>query len=266
MNSGHAQRPGVLKRETFVPGWTKGIQRLDTVGSTQEEAKILAEGGAPEGTTVMAEAQTGGRGRMGRKWHSPHGKGIWMSLVLRPNLPLALTPQLTLLAGVAVCTAIREVTGVPAGIKWPNDLLAGGRKICGILLESSLREGGLHYCIAGIGIAANLTEEDYPEELRRIGTSLLIEGGGIPVDRMRLAEAVLEELEYLYRVYLEQGFQPVKQLWESMSVTLGRQVWVNTPQGRTEATAVGLSDNGGLLLRNESGEVVSVLSGEIEMI
>ena len=256
----------VLKRESFVSSWSGRIQRMDTVTSTQEEAKKLAESGAPEGSAIIAEEQTGGRGRMGRKWHSPRGKGIWMSLVLRPDLPLSLTPQLTLLAGVAVCTAIREVSGVPAGIKWPNDLLAGGRKICGILLESSLREGGLHYCIAGIGIAVNLTVDDYPDELQGVGTSLLIEGGGIPVDRTRLAEAVLEELEYLYNLYIEQGFQPIRERWESMSVTLGRQVCVNTPQGRTEATAVGLDDNGGLLLRSRAGGITSVLSGEIEMI
>lgn len=266
MNSDDTLPLHLMKREDFVSGWPGEIVRMDSVASTQEEAKKLAENGAPEGTAIMAEEQTGGRGRMGRKWHSPRGKGIWMSLVLRPNLPLSLTPQLTLLAGVAVCTAIREVTGVPAGIKWPNDLLAGGRKICGILLESSLREGGLHYCIAGIGIAVNLTNDDYPAELQGIGTSLLIEGGGIPVDRNRLAEAVLEELEYLYTRYIEQGFQPIREMWESMSVTLGRQVCVNTPQGRSEATAVGLDDNGGLRLRNSAGEITSVLSGEIEII
>ncbi|WP_052429601.1 biotin--[acetyl-CoA-carboxylase] ligase [Paenibacillus borealis] len=266
MNSDDTLPLRLMKREDFVSGWPGEIVRMDSVASTQEEAKKLAENGAPEGTAIMAEEQTGGRGRMGRKWHSPRGKGIWMSLVLRPNLPLSLTPQLTLLAGVAVCTAIREVTGVPAGIKWPNDLLAGGRKICGILLESSLREGGLHYCIAGIGIAVNLTNDDYPAELQGIGTSLLIEGGGIPVDRTRLADAVLEELEYLYTLYIEQGFQPIRELWESMSVTLGRQVCVNTPQGRSEATAVGLDDNGGLRLRNSAGEITSVLSGEIEII
>ncbi|WP_379162438.1 biotin--[acetyl-CoA-carboxylase] ligase [Paenibacillus sp. sgz5001063] len=253
-------------RESFVSSWLKRVQLREEVVSTQEEAKKLAENGAPEGTSVRAEAQTGGRGRMGRKWHSPSGKGIWISIVLRPDLPLSLTPQLTLLSGVAVCRAIREVTGVQAGIKWPNDLLAGGRKICGILLESSLREGGLHYCIAGIGIAVNLTEEDYPPELKDIGTSLLIEGGGIPVDRTALTEAVLTELEYLYILYREQGFKPIRELWESMSVTLGRQVFYNTPEGRCQATAVGLDDNGGLLLKDRTGAVSSVLSGEIEMI
>ncbi|CAH1194310.1 Bifunctional ligase/repressor BirA [Paenibacillus auburnensis] len=255
-----------LNRDHFVSSWKDNIQLLETVASTQEEAKKLAEKGAPEGTAVRAEEQTGGRGRMGRKWHSPAGKGIWMSVVLRPDLPLSLTPQLTLLAGVAVCRAIREVTGVPAGIKWPNDLLAGGRKICGILLESSLREGGLHYAIAGIGISANLTEEDYPDYLQGVGTSLLIEGGGIPVDRTRLTEAVLTELEYLYTLYIEQGFKPVKDFWEAMSVTLGRQISFSTPQGRCEGTAMGLDENGGLLLQDASGKIISILSGEIEMI
>lgn len=255
-----------LKRNSSASNWSGGMQLLETVVSTQEEAKRLAESGAPEGTAVIAEEQTGGRGRMGRKWHSPRGKGIWMSVVLRPKLPLLLTPQLTLLAGVAVCTAIRRVTGVEAGIKWPNDLLAGGRKICGILLESSLREGGLHYCIAGIGIAVNLTEEDYPDYLRGVGTSLLIQRGGIPVDRSELAGAVLTELEYQYNLYMEQGFKPIRELWESMSVTLGRQIALNTPQGRSEGTAVGLDDNGGLLLKDDSGHITNVCSGEIEII
>ncbi len=245
--------------------WSVLLHRLDTVVSTQEEAKRLAESGASEGTAVMAEEQTGGRGRMGRKWHSPPGKGIWMSVVLRPELPLAATPQLTLLAGVAVCTAIRRVTGVEAGIKWPNDLLAGGRKICGILVESSLREGGLHYAIAGIGISANLAVEDYPEELRGVATSLQIESGE-PVDRIELAEAVLAELEAWYSVYLREGFAPVREAWESLSVTLGRRIIFGTPENRGEGQAVGLDENGALLLQNERGEIISVLSGEIEII
>lgn len=266
MKSDEALHPAEISGQAFIPRWSGKVIQLQTVDSTQEEAKKLAEQGAPEGTVIMAEEQTGGRGRMGRRWHSPPGKGIWMSIVLRPELPLSLTPQLTLLAGVAVCKAVREVTGIPAGIKWPNDLLAGGRKICGILLESSLREGGLHYCIAGIGISVNLTPEDYPEELAGIGTSLLIEGGGIPVDRSRLAEAVLQELEYWYMLYLNEGFGPIRKCWEEMSVTLGRQCSFYTPQGRSEGTAVGLDDNGALLLKDTDGKVSGILSGEIEMI
>lgn len=255
-----------LKQGASASNWVDRVQLLETVVSTQEEAKQLAESGAPEGTTVIAEEQTGGRGRMRRKWFSPRYKGIWMSVVMRPKLPLLQTPQLTLLAGVAVCRAIRRVTRVDAGIKWPNDLLAGGRKICGILLESSLREGELHYCIAGIGISANMTEEDYPDVLREVATSLRIQQGGIPVDRSVLIGAVLEELELQYQLYMEQGFGPIKEQWESMSVTLGRQIALNTPQGRVEGVAAGLDDMGGLLLRQSSGEISSVCSGEIEIL
>ncbi|MBT2288553.1 biotin--[acetyl-CoA-carboxylase] ligase [Paenibacillus albidus] len=255
-----------LQEAAHSSGWSKTVHLLETVISTQEEAKRLAEDGAPEGTAVLAEEQTGGRGRMGRKWHSPSGKGIWMSVVLRPQLPLLTTPQLTLLAGVAVCTAVRQATGVKAGIKWPNDLLAGGRKICGILLESSLREGELNYCIAGIGISVNLVSEDYPDYIQGVGTSLRIERGGEPVDRSALAGVVLAELESLYALYLEQGFQPVRERWEAMSVTLGRQVAFHTPQGRNEGTAVGLDGQGGLLLRGSAGEIINVCSGEIELI
>jgi len=254
--------PTRLKRDS---GWNGEVTLLETTVSTQEEAKQMAEKGAPEGTAVIAEEQTGGRGRMGRKWHSPKGKGIWMSVVLRPRLTLQATPQLTLLAGVAVCRAIRTATGVEAGIKWPNDLLVSGRKVCGILLESSMSEGQLQYCIAGIGIDANLAEDDYPDFLQGVGSSLMMERGGIPVDRTELAASVLAELESLYKLYLEHGFGPIGMLWESLSVTLGRQIGLNTAGGRTFGKAVGLDNDGGLLLENDEGRIFSVCSGEIEL-
>lgn len=266
-----------LRPETVAPGskdpgiraavpWTSQLRRMDTVVSTQEEAKALAEAGLPEGTAVQAECQTGGRGRRGRPWHSPAGKGIWMSVVLRPPLPLAATPQLTLLTGVAVCRAVRRVSGVEAGIKWPNDLLAGGRKICGILLESALREGRLAYTIAGIGIDVNLAEEDIPPELRERATSLLLERGGRPVDRQQLAGAVLEELEQLYDGYLKEGFGEARAAWEAMSVTLGRQIAAQCGEERVTGVAVGLSPEGSLLVRDDAGSIVTIHSGEIEMI
>lgn len=255
-----------LKREASGSNWIDSVQLMESVVSTQEEAKRLADNGAPEGTVVIAEEQTGARGRMGRQWFSPRGKGIWMSIVLRPKLPLSQTPQLTLLAGVAVCKAIRRVSGVDAGIKWPNDLLADGRKLCGILLESSLREGELHYCIAGIGISANMTEEDYPEHLQEVATSLRIQRGGDPVDCSELVRAVLDELESHYKLYMEHGFSTIKMLWESMSVTLGRQIALTSPQGRIEGVVVGLDHAGALLLKNSSGEITNVCSGEIELL
>ncbi|MEK5644041.1 biotin--[acetyl-CoA-carboxylase] ligase [Paenibacillus rhizosphaerae] len=240
------------------------LKILGTTVSTQEEAKALAEEGAPEGTLVIAEEQTGGKGRMGRKWFSPYGKGIWMSLVLRPEQPLHYTPQLTLLTGVAVCRAVRKVTGVMAGLKWPNDLLVDGRKICGILLESAAEDEHVRYCIAGIGISANLDRDDYPEELTGIGTSLKIEAGE-PIDRMALIATVMEEFEMLYELYRKDGFQPVASLWEALSVTLGKRVSIQTARGPIEGMADGLDASGALRVRTDAGEQIPVFSGDVEL-
>jgi len=240
------------------------LKVLETTVSTQEEARALAEAGAPEGTLVVAEEQTGGKGRMGRKWYSPKGKGIWMSLVLRPKQPLHYMPQLTLLSGVAVCRAVRKVTGVMAGLKWPNDLLVDGRKICGILLESAAEDEYVRYCIAGIGISANLDADDYPAELKPIATSLKIEAGK-PIDRAQLIAAALEEFETLYGLYQQEGFAPIASLWEALSVTLGKRVTVGTPAGPVTGQAVKLDHSGALTIMTEDGREMPVFSGDVEL-
>ncbi|OWA37147.1 biotin--[acetyl-CoA-carboxylase] ligase [Saccharibacillus sp. O16] len=237
---------------------------LQKTDSTQTEAEKRAREGAPEGTLVVAEEQTSGRGRQGRPWHSPPGRGVWMSAVLRPEGPLTAVPQLTLLTAVAVCRAIRLVSGVEAGIKWPNDLLADGRKLCGILLEAVVEDGGVLHCIMGIGIDANLLETDYPEELRERVTSLRRESGKA-VDRSALIAAVMNEFEALYELYAERGFEPIRLLWESLSVTLGREIAVRDPRGERRGIAHGLGEHGELLMRTEDGQVVPVYSGDIEL-
>lgn len=242
----------------------KQIEMLSSTASTQEDARRLAEEGAPEGTLVVAEEQTGGRGRMGKKFFSPFGKGIWMSIILRPTQPLHLTQQLTLLAGVAVRRAILKTTGVDAGIKWPNDLLIDGRKVCGILLESATEDDVVRYCIAGIGISVNLKEEDYPDELKSIATSLRMVSGR-NVNRNELIISILNEMESLYRLYNEQGFEPIASLWEASSVTMNREVSVHSQRGILTGTAVGLHPSGALLVRNDDGELVPVFSGDIRL-
>ncbi|WP_420094278.1 biotin--[acetyl-CoA-carboxylase] ligase [Paenibacillus faecalis] len=238
------------------------VEVLSSTVSTQEDARQLAEQGAPEGTLVIAEEQTDGRGRMGKKFYSPYGKGIWMSLVLRPSQPLHLTQQLTLLTGVAVRRAIQKIAGIDAGIKWPNDLLVDGKKICGILLESATEDQLVKYCIAGIGISVNLKEEDYPEELKSVATSLRMICGH-HINRNELILSILNEMESLYRLYNEQGFQPIASLWEAASVTMNREVSVHSSRGVMTGTAAGLHPSGALLIRNEEGEVTPVFSGDI---
>lgn len=259
--------PDRLSGDQLTAGMTsryfgKSIKLLDKTTSTQEDARQLAEEGAAEGALVISEEQTGGRGRMGRKFHSPRGKGIWMSLVLRPKQPLHLTQQLTLLTGVAVCRAIAKSAGVQTDIKWPNDILYQGKKVCGILLESATEDERVRYCIAGIGISANLKEADFPEELRNVATSIRI-AGGKTVNRTSLIQSIMTEMEVLYELYNEQGFEPVASLWEALSGTVGREVQVQTARDRFSGIATGLNQDGALLVRNQHNELVPVYSGDI---
>lgn len=248
---------GQLAGTTLV----SGIKLFETADSTQNIAHKLAEDGAAEGTLVIAEQQTSGRGRMGRSWVSPAGKGIYMSMVLRPSLPLQFAPQLTLLTAVALCRALKELVPVDIGIKWPNDLLIGGKKISGILLESSAEDERIRHVIMGIGISVNMTEEDYPPELAETATSLRIASGDT-VDRAAVVGAFVKQFEHLYRLYLREGFATILSLWEALSVTLHKPAKLMTPGGAVEGVPVGLSDSGALLVRLADGSVTPVFSAE----
>jgi BirA family biotin operon repressor/biotin-[acetyl-CoA-carboxylase] ligase len=241
-------------------GWGHTIHYEHTVSSTQDVARQKIAEGARPGTLVIAEQQTKGRGRMGKSWHSPPGKGLWMSLILQPPIPLVQLPQLTLLAAVALCRSIRQHTGVKVDIKWPNDLLADGKKICGILLESSAENEQLRYVVAGIGISVNLRREDFPPELRNIATSIRCESGQW-IDRTALAAAVLNEMQYWYELYLEQGFAPIKLMWEALSVTLDRPVQIETPEGTIRGMATGLDEWGALIVEKEDGTRKHLFTG-----
>lgn len=242
----------------------RAIQLLDQVETTQEEARSLAEEGAPSGTLVIAEEQTTGRGRRGNPWFSPARKGIWMSMILRPNCPLSFAPQLTLLAAVAVCRAVRRLTGVEAGIKWPNDLLVSGRKICGILIESVGEDGMIKYCIVGIGIDVNMDASDIPAELTDIVTSLKMESGK-EINRATLIASVMNELEDLFELYVEEGFTPIGQLWQELSVTIGKRIKVITPQGEKSGVAIALENSGALKMMDDHGEMHTIYSGEVHI-
>lgn len=230
--------------------------------STQNEAAAWAQHGAADGAVIIAEEQTGGRGRQGKSFHSPAGKGIWMSLILRPQIPLQFTPQLTLLSAVALCRAMKRMTEVDLGIKWPNDILYEDKKVCGILTESSAEDERLVHVIAGVGISVNLEEHDYPEELRSKVTSLKI-ASGKEIDRASLLAECLFELEQLYKLYVEQGFAPIRTLWEAQSVTIGRSLSVTTPNGIVSGVAQGLDDSGALIVLGEDGCYRKIFSGDV---
>ncbi len=238
------------------------LQLYDVVESTQNAAHEALLAGAPEGALVLAETQSAGRGRFGRAWFSPPGKGIYLSFLLRPNVPLAVAPQMTLLIAVALCRAIRKETVANATIKWPNDILVDGKKICGILVETMLEADVVKAMIAGVGVTANVRADELPEELADRVTSLL-EATGAPVSRESIVVAFLKQFDWLYEVYRKEGFGPVRTLWEALSSTLHGRVRISTPQGFAEGVAEGITEEGALLVRDDDGHVRAMYSGDL---
>ena len=234
------------------------VEFYPEISSTQERAKELAREGAPHGTLVVAGVQTGGRGRLGRAWASPAG-GLWMSVVLRPAIPAAHAPRITLDAAVGVAKALRRM-GAVAEIKWPNDLLAGGRKICGILAEAGFAPAGhLDFAVLGVGINANLD----PAPLAQVGATSLRAELGREVDLLALLAAVLECLDIeLGRI---ENFAAVAEDWRALSCTLGRRVRVHRVGQILEGYAADLSPDGALVLETSSGRV-ELFEGEVEQL
>ncbi len=240
------------------------IKHHHSVDSTNNLLKSMADKGAPEGTVVVAEKQEMGRGRLGRHWSSPAGGGVYLSLLLRPPIPPQHASPLTLLAAVAVCAGIRAVLPqLSPGIKWPNDLLLGGRKVCGILCEIKAEMDLVHYLIAGVGINVNTGLEDLPPALQSSATSLKLENGGGTVSRVAVAAAILQHYDELYCEYLETGAAPVLARWREYNVTLGRSVKIQNQSGLYAGIARDLDSNGTLIVEGDSGELKPFSAGEV---
>ena len=236
------------------------VEVHEAVASTQELARELARGGTPHGTIVVAGIQEGGRGRLGRYWGSPRG-GLWMSLVLRPSLVAGLASRITQAAAVGVAGALWEI-GVEARIKWPNDLLVGGKKICGILAESGVGpDGRLDYAVLGIGMNANLDPADLGVTDREVTT--IRHELGRDVDLRLLLRAVLSNLDAaLGRL---EDFETVLDEWRNLNCTLGERVRVRRLGETIEGRAVDLTPEGALLLAAPDG-TVELFEGEIEQL
>lgn len=242
----------------------KRIHYQESVESTQKIAHQLANEGAQEGTLIIAEEQVSGKGRLMRSWHSPKFTGIWMSLILRPKIPLHQAPQLTLLAAVAVAQAIEDVTNLQPQIKWPNDILINRRKVTGILTEMQAESDRIHSVIIGIGMNINQQIEDFPVDLQEKASSLLIESGA-QVSRAKVIQRVLIRMEDLYTLYLQEGFMPIKILWESYAISLGQVIKASTVNDTIVGKALGITDAGVLLLEDNLGTVHSIYSADIEI-
>ena len=231
--------------------------------STNDRAKELAAAGATHGTSVLAWRQTRGRGRLGREWSSPAG-GLWLSLILRPPLSPAEVPRLTLVSAVAVAEAVEQATGLRPSIKWPNDLLLDGRKVCGILTELSAEADRVAYVVVGIGLNANLGAGQLPAQAATPATSLqLALGRKVPLPS--LAATVLDRLGEWYSRFLAEGFDPVRSRWVERSATLGRFVTASLPGGAISGTAVDLAEDGALVVRLADGTRRAVLAGDVTL-
>ncbi len=240
------------------------VYYYDCIDSTNREARALASGGAPHGTLVVAEEQTGGKGRQGKGWFSPRGMGIWCSLVLRPGIAPAEASPVTLLTAVAVASAVEKTAGVSPGIKWPNDILVDGRKLCGILTEMSAEMERINFLVVGAGINVNIPPESFPAEVRDIATSLRAAKGG-EVSRAALLRQYLREYEHYYRVWLDVGFKPVLEEWKKRSVTLNRPVRVSTSRESWEGWAEDVDLSGSLILRLPDGTRQRFTAGEVTL-
>ncbi|WP_378955355.1 biotin--[acetyl-CoA-carboxylase] ligase [Pelosinus sp. sgz500959] len=241
----------------------KEIFYFSDVESTNTEAKKQANLGCAEGTIVLSEAQNKGRGRLSRGWFSPSSKGIWLSIVLRPPFNPYDAPKCTLLAAVAVTKAIRKVTQVECGIKWPNDILYQGKKLVGILTEMSAEIDAINHIVIGMGINVNIEEEEFPEELKEIATSLAMITGR-EISRLSLLDAVLVELEEAYHKVIQQGFTEMLDEWRQLSVTLGKNVNVIGSGRDFGGLAVDIDQDGALLVQTTEC-LERVLAGDVSI-
>ena len=262
-------KPDAWKTEDICDGLdTQFVGRrvyvLEAVDSTNAYAARLASEGAEEGTIVLAERQTAGRGRLGRAFASPEG-GIYLSIIVRDRLQGRDVPFITLLSGVAVARAIREVTGLPALIKWPNDILVHGKKVCGILNESRFAGDEIDFIVIGVGVNVSTDMSAFPPEVRDVASTLKRELGA-EVARLPVLKRLLGNVEELLQAYRANGEQDTIQQWVSFSCTIGRRVNVISRSGSVEGMALGIDRTGALVIETAPEKEERVLTGDVTLL
>lgn len=257
---------GQLQQFLTTERYGRHVHYYDTVESTQLVAHELVRSGAPDGTVVIAEHQTAGRGRMMREWESSEGKGIWMTVIIRPNVAPHQAPQFTLVTAVSIVQAMKACfNNFTPEIKWPNDILVNGKKTTGILTEMVAEADRIQALLIGIGINVNQQPEDFPDELQNIATSIAIEEGE-QIERVHFVANVLDFLEHYSNHYVKNGFGMIKTLWEQSSGTIGKQVKATTLREVVEGEAISITESGVLEIRQANGEIKSMYSADIELL
>ena len=244
--------------------WKDRIYCFPTIGSTNDHLRSLAKSGAPEGTAVIADHQTGGHGRRGRSFHSPQGSGIYLSFLLRPHCPPEQLMHLTCAAAVSMCDAVEAGAGFRPGIKWTNDLVSDTRKLGGILTELGFSpDGTVDWVIVGIGINCTQAQEDFPDEIREMAGSLAMITGVSP-DRPALAAAMLESLHQMTRNLLTHREETLA-VYRRDCITLNKDVVLLRGDQRSYGHAVDIDESGALLVRFGDGSLQPVNSGEVSV-
>lgn len=239
------------------------ILYFDSIDSTNNEIKRQAEKELIPGMLAIAEEQTAGRGRRERKWVSPPGTGIWMSFPVKPDLPPYKASMITLVTALAVARAVEDETGLAAGIKWPNDIVVNGRKITGILTEMSAEMTSIHYVVIGIGINANT--EEFPEEIKETAASLFIESGK-KVKRSRIVATFGKYFEKFYDMFCKAGnLSTIKPEYEERLVNKDKEVYIIDKDEKIRRTAVGIGDEGELIVKDDNGNEEKIIAGEVSV-
>lgn len=253
-----------LRRAQAAARFGGSIHYFESVDSTNTGAHRLAAAGAAEGTVVVAETQTKGRGRLGRGWASPPFRNLYISIVLRPPIATTVAPQIGLVAGLATAETVSH-WAPRAVIKWPNDVLIAGRKVAGILAEMEADADHVRFVITGIGVNLNSSEADFPAELRDKAVGLCAVVGG-PIDRVAFASRLLSRLEERYDQFVRDGFAAIRPLWERLSCLTGRQVQIDSGDQRYTGVVCGVADDGSLQLRDAAGEDIRVIVGDVTVV
>lgn len=236
----------------------KKIHYFDYLASTMDLAMQLGMQSAANGTLVLAESQTKGRGRLGRNWFSPKYKGIYLSLILRPKIPPSASPVLTLLSAVSICEAVKKVGGLDAQIKWPNDIFINNKKIAGILTELNAEVDKVNFVVIGIGLNVNNDKSALIAQATSLKEQL-----GQPVSRVGLLQELLHRIENNYSLFEDRGAKAIIDKCRSFSLTLGRRVKIYCQDKHIEGAAVDIDQDGALLIRKDSGLMQKVFSGDV---
>lgn len=252
--------PYEIKKNLSTKFLGKNIHFFKEVDSTNDVARELAMEGAEEGTIVVAESQRSGKGRRGKKWISPSG-GVWMTIILRPNIEPVKAPQLTLVTGVAVAETLDQECGLNIGIKWPNDILIGDKKVSGILTEVETKKGEVEFVLVGIGIDLNMDISIFPPNLRGGATSLKAELER-EIQGAELVQRFLQRFEALYNQFNDGEFRKILTQWRKLSSTIGTYVEVHKKGRTVYGEAVGVNKDGKLILELDDGTLRKVVSGE----